>query len=250
MAFAFALAVAACGDDDDSSATTTTETTTTTEESTTTTEVAATTTQAATGCPDTPVEAGATNMTSAVGDLDGDGASDEPTAYLAGSEWHLHVTLSSGGGADIVVTEPSADVGGVEMLGGVDVNGDGDDELWAKVGAGASVELVGLYDLAGCDLVAATRGGAPAVFPVGGSVLNVAGVRCDDVDDNGALDFVVELSASSTDGVTFEGTAAELAFDAGPPPSLSPIDQQAESFTTDDVRFGDYTRFQCGPIAR
>jgi len=104
---------------------------------------------------------------------------DVMTTYLTGGEWHLRVDFGAGGGADLVLTGVSPVTGAIG-IGAFDIEGDGTSELFAKVDAGAYTTLVGLYDVAACDLVPLTiGGGASAIFPVGASVGNFAGMTCD-----------------------------------------------------------------------
>lgn len=85
-----------------------------------------------------------------------------------------------------------------------DVDGDGTDEVWRHAGTGASVDILELRVVDGCDEVPVAQ------FPVGGSVRQLHGVRCE-------AGQVVELRATSADGeayatteVTFELAGTEL----------------------------------------
>ncbi|MDZ7674532.1 MAG: hypothetical protein U5K30_05635 [Acidimicrobiales bacterium] len=233
---ALALFVAACGDDDaDDAATTTSETTTsstttsttTTSTSTTTTTAAPTTTSSST-CSDSPLPGDAADTTTAPADLDGDGTDDTVTSYRVGPadapEWHLHAQLTSGGGADLTLPAPTGP-SDQRVLGGSDANENGTDEVWVKVGAGASAQIVSMFVLDDCDLVQVTLdGGGPAEFPVGGSIGTVGGVYCADEEGDGTRDVVV-ASATQATGSDYEakvevhhlvGTDLQFAFgDAG-----------------------------------
>jgi len=170
-----AVLLAACGGDGDApveraatSAPTATSAPPTTE---------ATTTTAAPGCPDVGPPPGAAAPVEAAGDVDGDAAADILRSYAVDDRtWHLQVALAAGGGADLALTSFG---GGVAVVGGHDLDGDGDDEIWARTGAGASAAILGLFHLDGCQLALVTlETGDAAEFPVGGSVGATGGVEC------------------------------------------------------------------------
>lgn len=148
-------------------------------------------------CPAVSVPGGASDATSVPGDFDGDGSVDDLISYLDGGTWHLQVDLAAGGGDDLEVTPEGP--AGVAAMGGVDLDDDGTDEAWARVGVGASVAIVGLFDFDDCELVAVSNEikGEVARFTVGGTVNNMSGVRC------GAGPGLGESSATSTDGESF-----------------------------------------------
>jgi len=63
-----------------------------------------------------------------------------------------------------------------------------------EVDRGASVTVFGVYD---CDGEPLTLDGAPAAFPVGGTVTHAEGIRCED-------DALIVRSALSDDGETYQ----------------------------------------------
>ena len=153
-------------------------------------------------CPGGPVAPeGATGVTEAGADLDGDGAGDRMVAArLDAGGRTLAVELSSGGtaAAELGSSEPGGP-SPLSVLGGADLGGDG-ETAFAVTGAGASVLVVQLFQLAGCDLVAVTdESGQVVDLPVGGGVTHGDGFTCGD----GAL---VVSDADSTDGETFRAS--------------------------------------------
>jgi hypothetical protein len=118
----------------------------------------------------------AQDLTEQPGDVDGDGADDLLRTFRVGDEWHLGVELARGGGADLVLASYG---GGIGIIGGADVDGDGNDEIWAQTGAGASATIVGLARFADCSLeLVSFASGSPAEMAVGGSVGTAGGLEC------------------------------------------------------------------------
>ena len=66
------------------------------------------------------------------------------------------------------------------MVGGADAGGDAAEEIWVRVGSGASSTILALFRFRECELVAVTLNGEPAELPVGASVANTSGVTCED----------------------------------------------------------------------
>jgi hypothetical protein len=210
------LGLVACGDDDDdvSSGETTSSapesSTSTTEGSTTT---AAPTTEAPTSSPPTSAAdcigtaEGATAESSAMGDVDGDGAPDTLEVVHDGAgTWHLQVTLASGGSSYTQL--PSDGVGGMEMIGAADVDSDGKEEIFVQTGSGASTAIIGLFTVqGGCDIERITLDGNPAEFPVGATVGNISGLQCSNVPEARSI---IAFSGTSADGQTYAVTNSEL----------------------------------------
>lgn len=222
--------IAACSDDgdDDASTTTTEATTTTTEATTTTTEAPA--------CPAVSVPADAQEVTEFPGDADGDGTDDELRTYRVGEEWHLQVELAADGGADLVL--PSFG-GGVGLVGGADVDGDGTDEVWARTGSGASATIVGLARMSACALERVLfPTGELAEVPIGGSVGTTSGLEC---SANGLVTFTATL----TDGETYDVVATTYALDGS---TLTEQGQETVQVNATDPDFVRYTSFTCGDL--
>jgi hypothetical protein len=218
------------GDDDAAPTTTTIEATTSTTEATTTTQAPA--------CPAVGVPDGAQEVTELDGDADGDGTDDELRTYRVGDdEWHLQVELAADGGADLVL--PSFG-GGVGLIGGADVDGDGAAEVWARTGSGASATIVGLATLVDCQLQRVTfPTGELAELPIGGSVGTASGLECAD-------DGLTAYTATFTEGSTYDVTATTYGLDG-----TALVEQGTDTTTVDatDPEFIRYTSFSCGDLS-
>lgn len=164
------IASLAAGCGGDAEASTTLETGSTTTISTTTT---------ASLCPHPVALAEGTLIFAGVsGDYDGDGSPDELLTYQAGeNDWRVRVTFADGGGADTVIAQ-SDDLTPPRPIGGFDIDGDGTEEAFLTVGAGASTTLVGVFDISNCVVGRITTSGAPAVFRVGASLGAESGLIC------------------------------------------------------------------------
>lgn len=246
-----ALVLAACGDDDAGPATTTTAASTTSS----TAEPARTETTSATqptepttsgplgpGCPDAaPVPAGATAVVQESGDVDGDGHPDVLRSFLDGGRWSLQVELAAGGSAAVAIDV--LDAAGVGLIGGADVDGDGRDEVWARVGSGASTAILGLAALDGCQLVRVdTDLGTPAELPVGGSVGAASGVDCSADGDDADL---TVFSAVYVDEDRYEVTAVEHTLDGT---TLRPTSTSTTQVSVDAPLFARATTFTCDDL--
>ena len=231
-----------CGDDGDAADTTTstespagTEAPTTTEGPASTTSVAppestttstttvsvSTTTTAATPtaqCPgDGALPDDAQYASLAGADVDGDGDVDTLHAYATGdpdtpNQWWLQVSFAGGGGSAYAVEHPGALLSGVRANDGFDLNGDGTEEFFAKIGSGASATVMGIFDVIDCELVHVTVDGSPVELTIGASVGNFSGYECLDIDLNGANDFLLVYSGQRLgDSADFEVTAIQYA---------------------------------------
>lgn len=127
-------------------------------------------------CPLVTVPATAANLTVRTGDFDGDGLSDELRSFFNAGAWRLQVSLAAGGGHTLEV-EPEGGAG-VTAVGGFDVDEDGAQEAWARVGSGAGNQVVGLFRLERCTLAPVTVDEKGARFSVGGTFDSRAGVEC------------------------------------------------------------------------
>lgn len=230
------LVLVACSDDGDDEADGST-TTTAGDDATTTTEGDGTSTTAGGGeaCPTVaPPAADAASLTELQADVDGDGAGDAVSVYGTAEGWHLRVDLGAGGAAEETLTTVATDTANIETTR--DLDGDGDDELWVVVGHGASTVVYGLFDLDGCDLEAVELAGGPAEFAVGGPILLLQGVRC---EDDGRID---HLGATSEDGESFTTLDLTYQLEAG---ELVRVDDDSTTLTADDPAFAAYTTFDC-----
>lgn len=244
-----AIGLAACGDDDDDAATTTsTSSTTSTTEATSTsaTSTSEPTTSSTAGsqpCGDVGRPGPTGNVREAEADVDGDGRTDALVTYSAGGNWHLRVELASSGSSDIVVG-PMVAGGEVSPIGGVDLDGAGGDEVWARVGSGASATIVGLFRFVNCGLEPVNAGDARAEFAVGASVGSTSGVECSR-NAKGGFD-VVELSGTSDDGRSYDVRATRYVLDDGTLTVAARSGPTRVAATSSG--FDRYTSFRCGDL--
>lgn len=238
-----------------SAATTTSSTTTTS--TTTTSSTTTTTTTTTTSAPTCPGPGGlppdAADHTVAAGDLDGDGALDTIHGYRtgdpsSGGAWWLQVSFAAGGGTRLEVSSDFIPAGGVIPRDGVDLDGDGDDEFFATIGAGASAAIYGLFDVLGCALVQATLDGSPFAAPVGASVMYSSGLACIDLDTDDAYDHVVVYDANLLDppeAGDFEITATYYTYADG---VLTFAFADGGGANINDPGFAAYSSLTCDPL--
>jgi len=166
-----------------------------------------------------------THATSAPGDFDGNGVADILWVFGLAPNWHAHIQTDGGFGARIDL--PASD--SARAIGGYDVNGDGVDEAFVKVGSGAYTDIVGLYTLYEpvgapatglyCGMKAVTFSGVPAEaqFAVGASLLNGSGLACQ------ANHTLREYQQTSADGTHWTQTRYDYSYTPGfgvAPPTL------------------------------
>ena len=82
--------------------------------------------------------------TSAPGDFDGDGIVDKLFVWKDGTDWLAQIQTDAGFARRMLPTDEWIPA---RAIGGYDVNGDGIDEAFLVVDAGASSDVVGLYTL-------------------------------------------------------------------------------------------------------
>lgn len=143
--------------------------------------------------------AGASDVTEAAADVDGDGRDDRVVAYRRADDTRrVGVDLAAGGTAAVDAGDAAALDGPVPLrvLGGAPLGGDG-ETIVAVTSSGASVVVVGLFQFVECSLSRVTYpSGQTVALPVGGAITHGDGVAC----TNGEL---VTLSAMSSDGQSF-----------------------------------------------
>jgi hypothetical protein len=173
---------------------------------------AATTTLAPGACAALPsMPAGSVESSSALIDVDVDGATDTVRTYAVddaptAGDWHVRIELAAGGGADVALPDDPAP-GSVEVLGGTYIGSNVEPgpegprpAIFLVVGAGASTSLITLMRLDGCSPVVMGN----AAFAVGAGVTHAAALRCEGVAGTSLL--VEQRSELNGDGVTFDVT--------------------------------------------
>ena len=185
---------------------------TTTAAAGTTTAPGPTTVAGATGgagaCPGDDVfpPAGADNVTDVSVDVDSDGRDDRVLSYRrADGDRRVAVALAGGGTTAVDVGGPSEGPAPLMVLGGADLGGEG-ETIFVVTGAGASVVVVGLFQVVECAITPVSfEAGEPVKLPVGGGVTHGNGLLCTGGGgDDGAR--LVKLSAMSPDGEVFTTT--------------------------------------------
>jgi hypothetical protein len=189
-------------------------------------------------------------------DLDGDGITDAVTVYGTGtitqpSPYHVQVGLAdSRGTVDTVIADAATDNNQVvKALGGADITAsaglppDGSGaELFIDVGSGASDHLVGVFQLIGCSLARLTgpQGAQLSLFAIGGSVTHLDGLRCDGTAGGQRL---VQLSATSNDGVSYDTTETRLQVQAG---AFSVLDSPiTKTINSNDPQLQGFSDLNC-----
>lgn len=169
---------------------------------------APTTTSTAPACPGTETlpPAGARDVTEVEADVDLDGAADRVLSYRrSDGSGRVAVELAAGGSAAVDAGAAGAIEGPapLSILGGAELGGDG-ETVFVVTGAGASVVVIGLFQLVDCTLTPVTfPSGQTVELPVGGGITHADGITCTDGDDGVRL---VRRSATSTDGESFTAT--------------------------------------------
>jgi hypothetical protein len=223
---------AACSGDDGaksasvSSSTTRRTTTTRRATTTTTTEV----------CTAPAVAADATGQVSQPIDTDGDGTDDTVSAYTVGDAAHIRVDTATHGAIDAAIETDGPLT--PTIVGGVDIGGGPGLEVFTTVGSGASVDLVGVFTQQGCDLVRLLGpDGVPTTFPIGGSVTHGGGLACEG-------DRLVELTATSDDGETYQATRLPLTLEGRKLVAGTPEKTELHR-GTDDAEIPGYYTLSC-----
>lgn len=247
-AFALAtLALAACGGgSDDGESTRTTAASTTSVAPTTT--IVATTISAPPACEGQPKGSGSSEVVERSADVDGDGADDLVRTELtdpASDQWLLTVELAAGGGAHTEI--PGDGVAAVTIVGGYDLGGDGADELWVRVGAGASATIFGIFRLDACDLERITlESGDPVELPVGGSIGSSAGVGCDTEEGADVTSYFASLLPDEPVQPSYELSHDQYRLDGS---VLVKIATVGPSEPVAEPDFEVYASFRCGDLS-
>jgi hypothetical protein len=176
-------------------------------------------------------------MEGASGDFDGDGNPDELLTYQVGpDDWRVRVVFSDGGGADSSVGD-AMDFAPPRPIGGLDLDGDGSQEAFLTVGAGASTIQIGIFEVSACVATRVTANGVPAAFSVGASVGAGSGLVC-------LGDGVVRRNfAQRVDESTFEGGYEEYLLDGS-----HLVSQGITSGTMTNEQAATLAAFDCGGL--
>ena len=209
------------------------------------------TTTAAPACPGTETlpPSGARDVTEVEADVDLDGAADRVLSYRrADGSGQVAVELAAGGSAAVDAGAAGAIEGPapLSVLGGAQLGGDG-ETVFVVTGAGASVVVVGLFQLVDCTLTPLTfPSGQTVELPVGGGVTHADGMACTDGDDGVHL---VRRSATSTDGESFTATETGYRVEGS---TLAEVRSERQSLDLgEDVsELGQYPTLDCPDLER
>ena len=173
-------------------------------------------------------------LVAACGDDDGDDDAVETTTTTTTTTEAAPSTTTSTTAAPTTSTTcpPTSSAAPVAA---VDLDGDGVDELWRDAGSGASTDIVELHRIDDCVEVAVTLAGNPAQFAVGGSVLLLQGLRCEDGR-------VVHLGATSDDGERYDTLDIVYELRDG---ELVHVGESTGVLTSADPELADYGSFDC-----
>lgn len=223
-----------CGDDEPLAATTTSAVSSTTE-----TAPPVTPAPACSSDPAVPTGTWADGPVDA--DLDGDGAPDEVSMYVV-DDRTVELVVAFASGAGVLTTYDDAAIGtesGVRVDRVADVDGDGADDLWLVVGAGAAAEVVTLVRGLGCRPTRPEVLGIPNQYAVGASVGALNGIECVDTDDDLLFDGFWEHAAESTGESSYRGTSTFWSVSES---GGELVRGEQETFTI-DLATGDHNRY-------
>jgi hypothetical protein len=170
-----------------------------------------------------------------VGCGSGNGDDDAIEATTTTTEAPATTARSTSTTAEASTTTTCPPVTGDPPVASVDLDDDGVDELWRPAGRGASTEIVELHRLDGCAEVPVLLEGLSAQFAIGGTVLLLQGLRCEEGR-------VVHLGATSDDGERY--ATVELIYELRDG-ELVRVDDRTGELTTSDPELQDFSSFEC-----
>ena len=200
-------------------------------------------TATAPGCPSVgSAPAGATNVSTANVDFDGNGVADTLRVYLLGSDWHARGVKGGVAFDDEVIDGP----GPMQAFGGAKINGDVTQEAWVKVGQGGNGDILSFFVYGQCKIRQVRLNGAPANFALGLGPTATAGASC-----FGSGVGLTLVDTTSTDGVNYSGTSKLYKLSLGPPPSLALVQTSSETGSNPPggPAFDALSSFHCGNLS-
>jgi hypothetical protein len=241
------ILAASCGSGGNTTARSTTTTTSTTTGAPTSSTTAPPTTNRSGGPPQVAsctaiagVPSGATAVTTAPVDFDGDNTPDTFRVYRVGTVWHARAEIANFGVNDQVVSGSGPSM---TAIGGATVNNDATQEAWIKVGSGASTDIISFFVFRQCQLQRVLLNGVPAEFPIGASVTHADGLQCFGFDVG-----IEAFATNSTDGMTYAGNSKIYTIDlsgAAPTLVLGTTAPQSETSPPGGPAFDNLSRFGC-----
>lgn len=142
---------------------------------------------------------GATAVTTAPVDFNGDNIADTFRVYRVGAIWHARAEIANVGVNDAIVSGPGPSM---TAIGGATINNDTKQEAWIKVGSGAPTDIVSFFVFRQCALQRVRLNNTPAVFPIGASLTHANGLQC-----YGFNVGIEVFTTNSNDGMTYAGNS-------------------------------------------
>ncbi|MEM8707931.1 MAG: hypothetical protein AAGE98_15810 [Actinomycetota bacterium] len=192
------------------------------------------------------VPANALQAFSESADVDGDGDADTITGYVHEGQNTLQVTITGGGGSTIDVHAGPGVTLAARPLPGIDLDGDGRDEILVRISTGPwgiQGSAYGLFEVVDCELRAVTLDGEPVVLADFRTLSSIQGFGCADLDDDGVTDGIATWLAGDAGNGTFTGSIAFYAFDDG---ELDLVGD--DGIVLDPDTYGDPTPWPCDGI--
>jgi len=165
---------------------------------------------------------------------------------MADGGWWVQVSFASGGGDSMQLIDSGIELSGSRPIDGTDINSDGRDEFFATVGAGASSQIIGLFDVPGCFIRRVSINGFDAAFIVNGGLNFTSGIGCSDTNGDGLNDVLLTFDGqrigSSSD---FSVDTIGYSLASGQLTQVSAVNQV---INVADPQFSNIGRLVCGPV--
>lgn len=199
--------------------------------------------QVASCAPIGGMPSGATAITTAPVDFNGDGIADVFRVYRVGAVWHARADIGTAAINDVVVAGAGPTM---TAIGGATVNNDSRQEAWIKVGSGASTSIVSFFVFRQCALQRIRLNGTPAFFPIGASLTHADGLQCFGFNVG-----IEVFSTNSNDGMTYAGTSKLYTINlSGSTPvlALGATSSQSETNPPGGPAFNALSKFHCDSL--
>jgi hypothetical protein len=186
---------------------------------------------------------GATAITTAPVDVNGDGTPDTFRVYKLGTVWHARAEIASVGVNDVIVAGSGPSM---TAIGGATVNNDARQEAWIKVGSGAPTDIISFFVFRQCALQRVLLNNSPAAFPIGASLTHADGLQCFGFNVG-----IEVFTTNSNDGMTYAGSSKVYTINlAGPNPTLVVGATATQSGTNPPggPAFNALSRFTCDTL--
>jgi hypothetical protein len=205
-------------------------------------------------CPKPPPGEPRACVTTAHGDLDGDGLLDTVSVFawpIDGQRrplaWHAETTLASGGTSVASIGGRTPPGSYPRVLGLFDASGDGRDEAFIKVNGGATNDVIELFGVLGGQLLPVREAGRGVLtLTVGGSIFEGDGAEC--TAPPGGPRRLVVASAVSSDATIFHWTETTLIWDSAVLRFGGSRSGTIHRHGDNDPRLQRFWVLRCGPV--